>query len=60
MEALSCLIDRAATEDFISGYHIGGRNGDGQIISHLLYADDTLVICQADPNQLEYFSWLLM
>ena len=30
------------------------------MIVHFLYADDTLVFCQADLDQLAYLSWLLM
>ena len=37
-----------------------GRNEEGVQISHFLFADDTLVFCQASQDQPTYLSWLLM
>ena len=48
MEALSCLIN------------IRGRSGDDLQITHLLFADDTLVFCEASQEQMSFLSWLLM
>ena len=60
MEALSGLIERAVQGGFLSGCYIGRRNGEGMVVSHLLYADDTLLFCRADQEQLAHLSWLLM
>ena len=30
------------------------------MISHLLYADNTLLFCGVDPDYMMYLSWLLM
>ena len=60
MEALSGLIEREVQGAFLSGCYIGRRNGEGMVVSHLLYADDTLLFCRADQEQLAHLSWLLM
>ena len=60
MEPLSHLIERAAEGGFLSGCNICGRNGEGMVLSHMLYADDTIVFCGANQDQMMYLSWLLM
>ena len=60
MEALSGLIERAVQGGFLSSCYIGRRNGEGMVVSHLLYADDTLLFCRVDQEQLAHLSWLLM
>ena len=42
------------------GCNIGERSGGGLVVSHLLYADNTLLFCGANEDQLAYLSWLLM
>ncbi|RVW64196.1 hypothetical protein CK203_046361 [Vitis vinifera] len=60
MEALSRLILRAVGGGFLSGCRVNGRSGDGALVSHLLFADNTLVFCEASEDQMVYLSWLLM
>ena len=43
MEALSCLLKRVVEDNFISRCRFGGRDGGEIVISHLLYADDTII-----------------
>ena len=60
MEALSCLINRAVEGNYLSGSRIAVRRGEDLVISHLLYADDTLIFSKANKEQLKYLSWILM
>ena len=60
MEALSRLLNRAIDGNYLSGSKIAEMDGIGTFISHLLYADDTLLFCGANKDQLKFLSWILM
>ena len=60
MEALSCLLKRAVSGGFLLACKVRGRGGEGAHVSHLLFADDTLVFSAATQDQIKYLSWTLM
>ena len=60
METLSYLINRVVEGNYLSGIRIANRRSEEQVISHLLYVDDTLLFCEADKDQLKFLSWTLM
>ncbi|RVW45726.1 hypothetical protein CK203_094993 [Vitis vinifera] len=60
MEVLSQLLSCARNGGFISGFRVGGRGREGLIVSHLLFADDTLIFCDTKADQLQYLSWTFM
>ena len=34
--------------------------GEGEVISHLFYIDDTLLFCEPNKDQMKFMSWTLM
>ena len=60
MEVFSCLMRRVISGGFLSRWRVRGRGGEGILISHLLFANDTLVFCEESQDQLTNLSWLLM
>ena len=56
----SILIDKAASGGFLSGFNLKGRIGEEVQVTHLLFADDTLVFCKDLREQLVYLRWILM
>ena len=43
MEILSKLVIKVGEESFLNGFHISNPHSEGLVISHLLFADNTLV-----------------
>ena len=50
MEALSWLLDGAVLAGHISRFIVGPRSHTPLMVSHLLFADDTLIFCDALPS----------
>ena len=65
MEVLSKLVIKAIEEgflgdfriSFLDGFHISNPRSEGLLISHLLFADDTLIFCKLNESNGGY--WLL-
>ena len=61
MDNLSHLINKAVEGNFLSGFKIGGVREEEELkLSHLLYADDTLLFYKDNPDHLAFFGWILM
>ncbi|RVW12426.1 LINE-1 reverse transcriptase-like [Vitis vinifera] len=60
MEVLSAMLRRAVDGGFISGCSIQGRGGMELNVSHLLFADDTIIFCEARQDHITYLSWILV
>ena len=59
MEALSRLIDKSSGVGLLSCFSVGGEVFAPSKISHLLFADDTLIFCEANPDSLTYLRVIL-
>jgi len=60
MEAFSKLLSISVQRGFLSGFSVGSRSNGVINVSHLLFADDTLVFCGASPDHLLYLRMLLL
>ena len=47
MEVLSILLGKTKESNLIQGFHVGAMNSVGVHISQLLFADDTILFCDA-------------
>ena len=56
---LSALLRRAADGGFILGYKLRGGGRMELNVSHLLFADDTIIFCEARKENLTFLSWTL-
>uniref|UniRef100_A0A2N9F8U3 Reverse transcriptase domain-containing protein n=1 Tax=Fagus sylvatica TaxID=28930 RepID=A0A2N9F8U3_FAGSY len=59
MEALSRLMDRAVQGGFFSGFSVGAQDGSAVMVTHLLFADDTLMFCDANNARIEHLGRVL-
>ncbi|RVW31716.1 LINE-1 reverse transcriptase-like [Vitis vinifera] len=59
MEVLDVLIRRAVEGGFLSGCNIRGGSESTLHISHLFFADDTIIFCEARKDHLTHLSWIL-
>ena len=57
MKMLSRMLRRTEEGGFIRGFQASRTDGLG--VSHLLYADDTIIFCDANPEQLLYIRMVL-
>ncbi|RVW82268.1 LINE-1 reverse transcriptase-like [Vitis vinifera] len=59
MEVLDVLIRRAVEGGFLSKCNIRGDSEPPLNISHLFFADDTIIFCEARKDHLTHLSWIL-
>nr|XP_016498719.1 PREDICTED: uncharacterized protein LOC107817408 [Nicotiana tabacum] len=59
MDALSKMMDHAACGGFLRGFSTPIGVLSARRVSHLLFADDTLVFCDANMDQLTYLKQVL-
>ncbi|RVW84937.1 hypothetical protein CK203_039541 [Vitis vinifera] len=54
METLSQLLFKAKSGGFIKGFKVGSNSGVEGDLLHLLFANNTLLFCEANSEQLRY------
>lgn len=54
MEALSRMMDKIVLAGYIKGFKAVVGGVGTTVVSHLLFADDTLVFCDVDEIQLDF------
>ena len=59
MGALSRLLDDAVLAGHILVFTVGTRSNTPLMMTHLLFADDTLIFCDATASQIEYLREIL-
>jgi hypothetical protein len=60
MEAFSRMINAIISRGLITGFSVGSSEQTRVVVSHLLFADDTLVFCGADERQISHIGALLV
>jgi hypothetical protein len=60
MEALSRWMDKAVDSGYLEGFHVDNSNVSSLKVSHMLFADDTLVFCGATRDQLYHLKGVLL
>ncbi|XP_070005201.1 uncharacterized protein [Nicotiana sylvestris] len=60
MEGLSKMLDKANQIHWLEGFKVESSVGNSISVSHLLYANDTLIFCGADRSQVLYLNLTLM
>ena len=58
MNAFSKMLDKAVRDKLMSGIRLGPTRNSLQVI-HLLFVDDTLVLCDADLGQILFLRLVL-
>lgn len=60
MEGFDSLMRVASQKRWIRGFLIGDRPGNSIEISHLLYADDTIILCDPEAEQVAFIRLILV
>ena len=60
MEAFSRMMTATVERDLMSGFLVGSRHLEVMVVSHLLFADDTLIFCEPKVEQICNLRCLLL
>ena len=60
MDALGRMLGKAVHEGRMLGFRVGDLEGRSMAVSHFLFADDTLIFCDADLDQILILRMILI
>ncbi|XP_075645845.1 uncharacterized protein LOC142617023 [Castanea sativa] len=60
MEALGRMLDKVVHDGHMSGFSVGRVEGRSLVVSHLLFAEDTLIFCGADLDQVLFLHMIFI
>ena len=60
MEVFSRMVKRMEGARLLGGFRVDGRRGREECVSHLLFAEDTILFCEAAVEQILYVRLLLL
>jgi hypothetical protein len=60
MDAFNRMLFRAMAWGFLFGFRVDNLSNTPLDISHLLFADDTLIMCDASVNQIHTVDHILL
>ena len=60
MEGLNRMLNKVEGVGLIRGFKANGRRGGGECVLHLLFADDTILFCDVDVEQILHVRMLLL
>lgn len=60
MEGFNSMMRIALQNRWVKGFKMGSRGEENMDICHLLYANDTVIFCEPDRDQISLFLKLLL
>jgi hypothetical protein len=60
MEALSRMLSAALDQGNLTGFSVGSRESEALVVSHLMFADDTLTFCGAQEEQIRHLRCIFL
>jgi len=60
MEALSRMLTAALDQGNLTGFSVGSRDSEALVVNYLLFADDTLIFCGAQEEQIRHLRCIFL